>query len=407
MKTKLIGQVLLAILLLYSKLIFAASSDIEWRSWLVDQISGHPEVVAAREAMNASLSLADGLERPIYNPVLGGEFEREGEGNNFSVGISQTFDLTNKLSVREEQAVYSREAARQYYQVALQKKLSEALQVLVNWRAARSRARLALAQEAQLDTLVDLFEERQESGDLAQVDVDLALLNLSQSLNASAQALAELRDAEARLFELLPEWTEERGAIPENFWFTEVSAIPSQLLDEHPLVLSAKADWEALQQVAEFANRATRTDPSIGINAGETGSESLVSLSFSIPLNVRNNYSAEARAANQTALAAEARYRAIRRQQEFVMLAAQNTYQEYRVRFLRWQNLIQGREESSEALLETQWDAGDISTTEYLLALQQRTDGLMAGIELQKLYEEAEINLIFQTGQITNILSQR
>tara|TARA_R100001163_G_scaffold65519_2_gene63051 strand:- start:228 stop:1451 length:1224 start_codon:yes stop_codon:yes gene_type:complete len=406
-KTKLLWKCLLVFLLLHSKLTFAASSDIEWQDWLVDQISIHPEVVSAREAMNASLSLADGLERPIYNPVLGGGIEREGDANNFNVGISQTFDWTNKQSVRETQAVYSREAARQYYQIALQQKLSEALLTLVEWQAARDRAELALTQEDQLNTLVDLFAERQDSGDLGQIDVELAILGLSQRLNVSAQALAELRDIEARLLELLPDWTEERGAIPDSFWSSELPTQPSLLLDEHPFVMSAKADWEALQQVAELANRATRSDPSIGINAGETDNENQISLSFSLPLNVRNNYNAEARAANQTALAAEAEYRAVRRQQEYVILAAMNILEEYRTRFLRWQNLIGGIEETSAELLEIQWNAGDISTTEYLLALQQRTEGLMAGIELQKLYKRAEVNLLYQTGQITNILSQR
>ena len=111
MKTKLLWKCLLVFLLLHSKLTFAASSDIEWQDWLVDQISIHPEVVSAREAMNASLSLADGLERPIYNPVLGGGIEREGDANNFNVGISQTFDWTNKQSVRETQAVYSQRSS--------------------------------------------------------------------------------------------------------------------------------------------------------------------------------------------------------------------------------------------------------------------------------------------------------
>lgn len=404
---KIFTRIIIAIVVLAaSQLSFAASSNIEWGSRLIEQILIHPEVVAARETMNASLSLADGLERPIYNPVLGGEIEREGEANNFRVGISQTFDWTNKQSVRQKQAVYSREAARQYYEVVLQQKLSEVLELLVEWESARAIAELALNQESQLDTLLDLFVERQESGDLGQVDVELAFLSLSQRLNFSAQALAELRGTEARLLELLPGWTAERMFIPEGFWLSDSPAQSSLWLDEHPLVMLAKADWEALQQVAEFTSRAIRPDPSFGINAGEANQENVISLSFSLPLNIRNNYNAEARSADQTALAAEAEYRAVRRQQEFSIQSAQNTLQEYQIRFERWKNLMQGREESSEELLTAQWDSGDISTTEYLLALQQRTEGLMAGIELQKYYEMAKINWLFQTGLIINGLEQ-
>tara|TARA_R110000772_G_scaffold131814_5_gene240376 strand:+ start:937 stop:2151 length:1215 start_codon:yes stop_codon:yes gene_type:complete len=383
----------------------AATPDTEWGRWLVEQVLMHPEVVSAREAMNASLSMADGLLRPIYNPRLGGEFEREGEANNFSLGISQTFDWTNKQGVRQEQATYSREAARQYYDIVLQQKNAEALQLLTEWRYAMNQAELALAQEAQLDTLINLVTQRQEAGDLGQIDVELTLLSLSQRMNTSAQSLALLRDIEARLAELLPTWTEELAQIPESLWFAEP---PEQTLwiDEHPLVLAARADWLVLQQAAELAAKITRPDPTFGINAGEINQENLISLSFSIPLNIRNNYNAEARAATQRALAAEANYRSVRRLQQFSIQSAQNVRLEYQQRYERWQDLMQGIEESSEGLLEAQWNAGDISTTEYLLALQQRADGLSAGIELRTLYEMAKINWLQQTGQINDALRQ-
>ncbi len=47
-----------------------------------------------------------------------------------------------------------------------------------------------------------------------------------------------------------------------------------------------------------------------------------------------------------------------------------------------------------------------MSTTEYLLALQQRADGLVAGIELETQFQLARIDWLFQTGQLATALKQ-
>ena len=52
------------------------------------------------------------------------------------------------------------------------------------------------------------------------------------------------------------------------------------------------------------------------------------------------------------------------------------------------------------SLLQKQWKVGDISTTEYLLTLQQRTEGLLAGIELEQEYQFALIQLLLDTAQL-------
>ena len=178
-----------------------------------------------------------------------------------------------------------------------------------------------------------------------------------------------------------------------------------QWVIQHPTVLAARAEWEALQQFTELARRETKPDPTFGINAGKSGEENLVAITFSIPLNVRNNFSAEARAANQAALSAEAQFQAIRRKQQFAIEASQATLHEYQQRFKRWQTLMQGCVESSGNLLKQQWRNGGMNTTEYLLALQQRAEGLIAGIKLRTQFQLARIEWLFQTGQIKAALT--
>lgn len=402
-------------LLYFSGFAMAAPSSLSesanWSLWLQQQINRHPDVIASKEKMNAIFSLADGREQPVYNPQLETEFERNGSDNNYLIGINQTIDWWGKRGVRKQQAAFSRIAARQSFDAMLQKKQAEALQALTEWQAASQQAELARNQEAQLDVLLDLVDERQRAGDLGQVDAELAFLSLSQKLNETAQALAQLRRVESRLRELLPDWSLASSQIPEVFWFDSPALVnvpeqTAQWLESHPSVVAARAQWDVKQQAADLAVREAKAEPTLGLSAGRETDENVVALNFSIPLTIRNSFNSEKRAARQQALFAEAQYRSIRRKQQFAIEASQAASLEYQQRYERWQSLMQGRDERSGKLLERQWRNGDLSTTEFLLAMQQRTEGLIAGIELRTQFQLSGIEWLLQTGQINAALLQ-
>ncbi len=391
--------------------ISAAPLESSWHSWFLGQIDRDSDVIAAKETMNAAFSLAEGRAQPLYNPEIESEYEQEGDYENYRIGVNQTIDWSDKRRVREQQAGYSQEAARQAYELALQRKIFEGLQALVEWQASEQRANLAREQETQLDTLLEQVKERQQAGDLGQVDAEMAFSSLSQTLNSTAQALAQYMKAETHVRELLPEWSPERSQIPPTFWSgntlsTEEAKQSGQWIEKHPAVVAAKAEWDVLQQSTELARFESKADPTVGINAGKTGGDDVAALFISMPLNVRNDYSAETRAAAQEALAAEARYQAIRRQQMFAIESSQAAMQEYQQRFDRWQSLMQDRSESISQLLQKQWRSGDLSTTEYLQALQQRAEGLGAGIDLRAQFYLARLDWLFQTGRLQTALAQ-
>ena len=125
-----------------------------------------------------------------------------------------------------------------------------------------------------------------------------------------------------------------------------------------------------------------------------------------MPLNIRNDFSAQVKAINQQVLSAESQFLAVRRSQQFSIEAAQSTLNEYKKHYKRWQGLMKGRIESSAKLLEQQWRSSDVSTSEYLLSLQQRADGIVSGIELQKKYRKAYIDWLLNTGQVLTALKQ-
>ena len=369
-------------------------------SWLSMQVNKHPDIIAAKEEMNAAFSNAEGNKQPLYNPELETGYEREGDGNNYSIGVSQTIDWWDKRETKEQQANFSLTQASKHFDFLVQEKTAQALQALVTWQAAKKQAVIAQEQEKQLETLLDIVKDRQKAGDLGQVDAELTFLSLSQMLNVTAKVQVQLKQAEAQTKELLRDWTPDKEVIPaQGLTITNYQLSP-QWLEQHPLVLAAKAQWQITRSDAQLALLETKADPTIGFNAGKNDRENVLGVTFSMPLNIRNNYSAQARAANQQAIAAEANFRSVMRKQRFAIQSSTDTLITYQKNYQRWQQLMDGRGKRSGDLLQKQWQSGDVSTTEYLLALQQRAEGLNAGIELQSQFQLSQIDWLLQVGQI-------
>nr|MCS5581882.1 TolC family protein [Pseudomonadales bacterium] len=123
----------------------------------------------------------------------------------------------------------------------------------------------------------------------------------------------------------------------------------------HPSIAAARAKWQVLKSEAEVARRKATASPTVGLSGGRDGGENVVGLTFSIPLNVRNNYSAEIRAANRRALEAEARFQALYRKQQYDLAGARASWKRYDKQLRRWKELSQGRVQRSADLLEKQW----------------------------------------------------
>lgn len=381
-------------------------ASTSWNQWFYQQILQHPEVVAEREKMNAQLSSAEARDQPLYNPELEAELEKEGDDNNSRIGVSQTLDWWDKRGARQNQGNHSRQAAQTAYQQVLQQKLTEALLAINDWQSAQQRATFAREQESQLDALLALVEQRQKTGDLGQIDAELALLALSQLLNESADAEAQLAKARSSLKELFPDRSPETLAIPDAFWQQRQGIDAKKQVDRHPRVMQALAEWNAAKAQADVAARDAKLDPTLGINGGKSGEDNVVALTFSIPLALRNNYRAEVRAASQESLAAEAHYYQIRRQQLALLDGSEAALKAYTGRHDRWNTVMRTRVGNSAELLEKQWRTGDLSTPDYLLALKERGESLQAGIELESEWHQAVVEWLLESGQLIDAIQR-
>jgi len=178
-----------------------------------------------------------------------------------------------------------------------------------------------------------------------------------------------------------------------NAWLTSQTTL-------HSLIEQANALWQAQKGLAEFTVLSGKADPTLGVVVGKNNRENVVGLTFSMPLNVRNDYANDAKAQAQQALAAQANFYSAFRQQKFKIPANTDSLMSNNSYLDRWQQLMAGRGENSAKLLDKQWRAGDLNTSDYLLAQQQRADGLYAGIELQTQYKLSEVQWLLSVGQI-------
>ncbi len=375
-----------------------------WGLWLQQQIQSHPDVVAARANSDATLANADALEKPLFNPELETEFEKFEDADNYRVGISQQLDLWNQRGAQRKQAQSERIGAEFQYQLLYAEKLLQAISELVEYRAANESAVIAQQQEAQFESLSGLIQQRQQAGDIGSVDAALTNFSLSRQLQETASAQVRLRSSQARLQSLLPDLSAQQAAIPDALWQINVDNLVDTWIEQHPNVAAAKSRWESLRAAALVTQRENKATPTIGINTGKEEEEKVVGLTLSIPLQVRNNYSARGRSAEKIALAAESAYLSARREQVAVFNTSLAELEQYRHSYQRWQDLVSDQIERSSELLEQQWSTGDLSTSDYLLALQQRAEGLNAGIELRRSYHQALVNCLFNSGRLRQAL---
>lgn len=370
-------------------------------SWLDAQINKDPEVVEARALLKASNFQAKNLTQAVFNPELETSYERKGDFNNYSIGLSQKIDFWDKRSSNTSLGEIASYASQQQLLFLLDSKKTDVLSALTTWQAAKDAAQLSTEREKQLQTLLNIVENKQAAGLLEPLDAELVYLNLSQVYSEIANYQIDLKNAELKVRELLPDWTPElTNKTLYEFGLTNYT-FQEEWIEKHPVVQLAKAQWKVKQAEAELTALEYKATPTFGISAGQDDGDKTVGLTFSVPLNIRNNYSDTIKAANSEAIAAEASFQSIYRKQSFEAQANYESLVVSKKYYERWKKLIQDRVDNSTKLLNARWEAGDINTPDYLFALSQQAEGLHSGIQLEKNFRLYEISFIWSIGQLS------
>ena len=374
-------------------------------NWLLTQLKQHPNLQADYQQLQSAEASVRAAGQSLYNPNFESSLEKEGDANNFSLGLSQTFDINDQQGAQLTAAQLMLNAQQQELQLSYLQLVEQTLIALINWRSSKAAFQLAQDQEQQLERLVTVVKRRRVAGEVGLLDEQLALYSLSEILNQTAQQASAYADAKLAVQALLPAWREDTALTPERLLTGINTNTNTDNVLQHPQLLLVKSQWQYQRQQAQVIKAERAVKPTVGIAAGKNGDDSIVSLNFSMPLNILNDFSDEYQASELQAMSKEAEYQALQRTMTFQAQASKEVMQAYAQRVKRWQSINQANADSSLELIEQQWQSGDISTAEYLTMRQQRISGLLAGVEIVQQSQLASVNWLTKSGQLSNYIT--
>lgn len=173
-----------------------------------------------------------------------------------------------------------------------------------------------------------------------------------------------------------------------------------------PDVVSSQRRVELASAEVELRRKEQRPDPTVGLAGGEEDDKSLVAVEISIPLYVRNRFDNEVMAA--IALRSQAQQIAddVLRRAYTRLLSATERYELAWASWEDWQDTGQVSVDRRTGQLKQLWESGEISTTDYLVQLQQTLDVQESALDLREALWRAWFEWLVASGQIDSWLGQ-
>ncbi len=365
----------------------------------------HPLILAEKANVEALKSQRRAAGRAIYNPEL--ELDAEtATDDRFTIGVNQTIDFGNKRAARENVATSRYSLSKSRLATVKNQVSVELLRALAKLHSAANQLELTDNRLQIVAEFADLAERKYRAGDLSQTEANLAKLSLTQAHIDYATQRSSFAEAEQSLrLQSQISTTSNWPQLPTDLPSVIASQFDiNQLIATLPEVQTAQNEVAVLTDRIDLRQRERKPDPTIGLRAGEEGSDTLVGINLSIPLYVRNSYDAEVETAQFEQLAAQYRYKNIMNSAHTRLLAATTRFQSTRDAWLSWQNSGHSEHEKQTGLLKRLWEAGELSTTNYLVQLNQILDMQASATELRHQLWRAWFDWLTTSGEITHWL---
>lgn len=364
-------------------------------------VDGNPQVNAARAALDASVALEGAAGRPLYNPELVIEAE-DAESETRALGISQTLDWGGKRKARTAVAESERRSVEADYLAVRWQVTAELLSALASYQTESDRRALALAQSRTMQDFAELAEQRFDAGDISQIEFDLAVLAFTDARIKQATASANVAEAKQAVSSIAvgsppTEWPAIQTELPP---LIVAPSEASDLVMSLPHVRVAQLRASAAVARVNLRERERRPDPTLTLRGGTEGDETLVGLNLTIPLNLRNSFSYEVTAASAERRQAQQEAANISRQAYARFQGAQERFQLSRAAWEDWQRTGGVSLQRKTDLLWCLWETGELSTTAFLVQLQQTLDTRESALELRAALWRAWFEWLVASGQI-------
>ena len=411
-----VGAVLLALGLVFNTPIALADggqysefaqAPPELSRFVLSAVEANPRMLAARATLRATQSLKTAASRPLYNPELSFEAE-DADAETRSIGISQTFDWGGKRQARTAVAEAEWLAAQSEFISTRWHVMAGTLSALAAYQASDARYQLAVDRERLMRDFSDLAGRRFAAGDLNQAEADLAVLASVEARMHKSTVGTEIAETRQEMRNLVVHQPAETWPVLSGD-FPDISSVvddPQSRVLQLPDVVSSQRRVELASAEVELRRKEQRPDPTVGLAGGEEDDKSLVALEISIPLYVRNRFDNEVEAA--IALRSQAQQVAddVLRRAYTRLVSATERYELAWASWEDWQDTGQVSVDRRTGQLKQLWESGEISTTDYLVQLQQTLDVQESALDLREALWRAWFEWLVASGQIDNWLGQ-
>ena len=381
------------------------TADVELTAFVRAIVEANPQVNAARAALDASVALQGAASRPLYNPSL--EFEAENaDSDSRSIGISQTFDWGGKRRARTAVAKSQRDTVEAEYVAVRWQVTTDLLNVLASHQTESARYALAATRAGTMRDFADLARRRFDTGDISQIDIDLAVLAFTQARMQQATAAANVAEAKQAMTTL--DISSRHSTWPilgTNFPVPTVSPSEAQdLVMSLPDVRAARFRVTAATALVELRQRERRQDPTLTLRGGKEDDESLIGLNITVPLAVRNRFKHEVTAASAQRRQAKQLASYVSRRAYARFIGAEERYRLSQDAWRDWENTGGVSLERQSDLLQRLWESGELSTTDFLVQVRQTLDTRESALELRQAMWRAWFEWLAASGQIEDWL---
>jgi len=371
----------------------------QWANWVLSQVRSLPSIKAKGLEISVADEQRNAMRQPLYNPELSISYTNK-DDDEYSLAVSQTIDWYDKRLASSSLGQVNYELTTINKQLVMEKKLAEALFAYVDYSTEKQLLGVTKQQEVILNKISADIKIRAELGDVGAIDAEMAYLSLSQNLQQISLREIRYRKSIASLEEKLnsQEIPFEPGL---SIWNNRIAETEfEQYLIQGLKTQVAQKQLNQSQALSKMALLNKKSNPTFGLGAGREGSENTLSLEFSIPLNVRNSFSAEYRASLKKITQSELELAEEKRLLEKQIRPSFDNYIELRKRVSKWKKLTNERVKGSKKIITKLWQGGDMTTSDYLFSLQQRSDSLISNIELTAEMQKAWIEWLVLTSQV-------
>lgn len=410
------GGTLLVAQLLFHTALFAATPDkvtLNNLSRFLTQLERkHPQLKISQAELEAAKARSRSASRPLYNPEIELDAERTGfnrnKTNTVTLGVNQTIDWHNKRSARQNIATIEQKLSQHNQAESRQQLIAGMFSSLAEYQMQREILQANSKRFSLVKQLMNQATKLYKAGDISKLDLEQIRLNVSKSQLTINQAKTQLAVTQQRLSRKAGESRQSWPVLPYT-----PPVLQTNKLHYEKLLLGLPAYKADATKIAiergklRLRVREQKPDPTIGFRAGGEDSNKLIGLTLSIPLTTRNNYQAEVDEARSNIRRAESVFDNSKYQLKSRLKLAAETYQLTYSSWKAWQHVAGKSLKNQSNLLQRLWKAGELSTSEYLLQLDQIREAEMNNVELKGNVWKAWFNWLAVSNQFNKWLAGR